>query len=68
VSQLGEIRRDLERRFPSWRIWYVRELHGTALWFAQQGQQLLDEHDAGDLAADIEDIEACRTPGQAGPA
>lgn len=67
-GSLSEIRRDLERRFPSWRIWYVRALHTEALWYAQQGQTVIDEEHPLDLAEVIEDIELSRDTRREGPA
>jgi hypothetical protein len=67
-DSLNEARRNLERRFPAWRIWYVRQLHGEARWFAQQGMRLLEEQQAEELAGTVEQIETSRNARNAGPA
>lgn len=68
VQGLREVREGIARRFPAWRIWYVRRLHGDPQWFAQQGTQLLDEQSPGRLTDTIEDIERSRTMRRGGPA
>lgn len=66
--RLDEIRGQLERRFPAWRIWYVREIGGGAKWFAQQGQLVVDEWNPDAFARLLEGLEENRRPGPPGPA
>jgi len=48
----GERRRELERQFPGWEIWYVPREPGSATWRARP-QLLLDAASPEDLAAAI---------------
>ena len=48
----GERRRELERQFPGWEIWYVPRQPGSATWRARP-QMLLDAASPEDLAAAI---------------
>ena len=48
----GERRRELERRFPGWEIWYVPRQPDGATWRARP-RLLIDAEDPEDLAAAI---------------
>jgi hypothetical protein len=48
----GERRRELERRFPGWEIWYVPREPDGATWRARP-RMLIDADDPEDLAAAI---------------
>ena len=48
----GERRRELERQFPGWEIWYVPREPGSARWLARP-QMLIGAGSPEDLAAAI---------------
>lgn len=48
----GEHRRELERQFPGWEIWYVPREAGSATWCARP-QMLISAESPEDLAAAI---------------
>jgi len=48
----GERRRELERQFPGWEIWYVPREPGSATWRARP-QMLINADSPEDLAAAI---------------
>ena len=48
----GERRRELERQFPGWEIWYVPQEPDSAIWCARP-QMLIGAESPEDLAAAI---------------
>ena len=48
----GERRRELERQFPGWEIWYVPQEPDSAIWCARP-QMLINAGSPEDLAAAI---------------
>ena len=52
----GERRRELERRFPGWEIWYVPRQPDGATWRARP-RMLINADDPEDLAAAIRAVD-----------
>ncbi len=52
LTQLDEIREELEKRFPGWQVWYVRNLNGSTTWCARPWP-LINASSPEQLIADV---------------